>query len=60
MVSYFLSFVVQQLQGIKYPLLFKRMIEKMNEWRRATEGTEQPLRVGPRPWQCVSVCLPPV
>lgn len=50
-----LIFSVQQLQGIKYPLLFKRMNEKMNEWRRAVEGTEQPLRVGPRPQQCVSV-----
>lgn len=54
-VSHFLSLVVQQLQGIKYPSLFKRMNEKMNEWRRAVEGTEQPLRVGPRPRQCVSV-----
>lgn len=34
------------------------MNEKMNEWRRAVEGTEQPLRVGPRPQQCVCVSVP--
>lgn len=39
-----LSLPVQQLQGVKHPSLFTRMNEKMNEWRRAEEGTEQPLR----------------
>lgn len=48
-----LSLVVQQLQGIKYPLLFKWMNESMNEWRR-TRVTRH-LKVGSRPCVCVSM-----
>lgn len=50
--SVFLFCAVQQLQGIKYPLLFKWMNENMNEWRRtrgAGGGVCGPLKRRSRP-----------
>lgn len=42
LISLFL--VVQQLQGVTYPLPFKWMNENMNELRRAEERKEQALK----------------
>lgn len=53
-ISLFL--VVQQLQGVTHPLLFKWMNENMNEWRRDEESKEQALKSRMKAAVCLSVC----